>query len=369
MQEWNRRAARLVHRIERRIDRSRAGGEPDTGPARIEAYRGFGTPERVRVSGRVLRGPPIAAAGANDSAWRNLSSMLRRFESDEVAGARVRARIGGCSREFVADEEGFFESWLEPSPPLSAGSLWHTVALELLDPPGDGSSAAAPVLVPPPDSRFGVISDLDDTVIRTGATRLLRMLRTVLLGNARTRLPFPGVAAFYRALQHGAGSASFNPIFYVSSSPWNLYDVLTEFLSLQRIPHGPLFLRDWGINGREFLPTAHGEHKLAAIRELMDFYPHLPFLLLGDSGQEDPEIYHRVVHDYPERILAVYIRNVSPAPERAEAIRALAREVEQAGSVLLLTGDTVAAAVHAAERGWIPSDALPEIRADATGGT
>jgi phosphatidate phosphatase APP1 len=210
-----------------------------------------------------------------------------------------------------------------------------------------------------------VISDLDDTVVQTGATSLLRMARTVFLSNARTRLPFPGVAAFYRALQHGAGESPFNPVFYVSSSPWNLHDLLTEFLVLRKIPLGPLMLRDWGISAQEALPTGHAGHKLEAIRRILDLFPALPFLLIGDSGQEDPEIYHRVVHDHPDRILAVYIRNVTPRPERAAAIRALAEEVEAAGSTLLLDDDTLGAARHAAERGWITPAALEEVAAES----
>jgi phosphatidate phosphatase APP1 len=153
-------------------------------------------------------------------------------------------------------------------------------------------------------------------------------------------------------------------VFSVSSSPWNLHDLLTEFLTLQKIPIGPLMLRDWGMNAQESLPTGHAGHKLGAIRRILDLFPALPFILIGDSGQEDPEIYHRVVHDHPDRILAVYIRNVTPHPQRVDAIRRLAAEVEKAGSSLLLTDDTHAAAVHAASKGWITANALAEVAAD-----
>ena len=69
------------------------------------------------------------------------------------------------------------------------------------------------------------------------------------------RLPFPGVAAFLRALYAGAGGGERNPLFYVSSSPWNIYDLLSEFFSLNDIPIGPvLFLRDWGLTDVELVP-------------------------------------------------------------------------------------------------------------------
>lgn len=373
MEGWRRTLGEVAVRLERHLDRAKervAEALPgDRDALRIDAYRGFGTPERMYLKGRVLRGGLLPPAGERDSAMLNLANMIQRFESDEVPGVRVVARLDGVARETVTDEEGYFELWLEPDAPADTGRLWREVALELPDhraADGEPVRDTGLVLVPPPQSRFGVISDIDDTVVRTGATTPLRMARTVFLGNARTRVPFPGVAAFYRALQHGAGSADFNPVFYVSSSPWNLHDLLTEFLTLQGIPLGPLMLRDWGISADEVIPAGHGRHKQGAIRRIMDTYPELPFVLLGDSGQEDPEIYSRVVHDHPDRILAVYIRNVSGATPRAAlrtaAIRALANEVAAAGSTLLLTDDTVAAAEHAASRGWIPEAALSEVR-------
>ncbi|HEX7238757.1 MAG TPA: phosphatase domain-containing protein [Longimicrobiaceae bacterium] len=373
--DWRRTLTDVANRLEKHVDRARerAAGAfaEDRNDLRIDPYRGFGTPGRMYLKGRVLRGSVLPPAGESDHAVINLANMIQRFESDEAPGVRVTARFGGREWEATSDEEGYFELWLEPDPPAPPGQLWHEVALELPGRVGrDGTPVRATglVVVPPPESAFGLISDLDDTVVKTGATTPLRMAQTVLLGNARTRTPFPGVAAFYRALQHGAGASTFNPVFYVSSSPWNLYDLLTEFLDLRGIPLGPLMLRDWGTASGGELPTGHASHKLAAIRLVMDTFPGLPFILLGDSGQEDPEIYHRVVHDHPRRVLAVYIRDVSRAPMRKEGIRKLAAEVERAGSTLLLADDTAAAAEHAASNGWIPSAALPEIKKECERG-
>jgi phosphatidate phosphatase APP1 len=134
--------------------------------------------------------------------------------------------------------------------------------------------------------------------------------------------------------------------------------VIDGFLDAQRIPPGPLLLRDWDL-GR--LTERHARHKGTVIREIFDTYPELPFVLVGDSGQEDPEIYASLVRENPGRIKAVYIRNVTPNVERTDRIQALAREVAAAGSTLVLADDTLAAAKHAAMHGWIASDALSEI--------
>jgi phosphatidate phosphatase APP1 len=159
-------------------------------------------------------------------------------------------------------------------------------------------------------------------------------------------------------------------VFYVSSSPWNLYEVIAEFLEAQRIPAGPLLLRDWDL-GPSLLRNA--AYKSGVIREILSTYPSLPFILIGDSAQEDPEIYADVVGTHPGRILAVYIRNVRQHPENSPAIRALAQRVSAAGSTLVLADDTLAAARHAAAHGWIREEALPDIkgekREDEGGGT
>jgi phosphatidate phosphatase APP1 len=362
--DWQRRLTKLADRLDGKLGGPREalglGGER---PVRIEAYRGFGRADRVWVKARVLRGMPVAPAREGDSLWLNLSSTLQRFESDEVPGAKVRVRYPGGEQVLTADREGYVECWLDPRPPLPEGTPWQRVEMEMVEPTGPGAPfrTGARVLVPPATASFGVISDLDDTVVRTDVASRLRMMKNVFFGNAHTRMPFPGVAAFYQALERGSGPAAHNPFFYVSSSPWNLYEVLAEFLELRRIPAGPLLLRDWGISSVDPGDGGHAGHKTRHITTLLELYPALPFILVGDSGQEDPEIYARAVRDHPRRILAVYIRNVSRRPERVEAIRALAAEVEKSGSTLILADDTLAAARHAASMGWIDPAALDEI--------
>lgn len=333
----------------------------DRDAIQIIGYRGYGAADRALVLGRVLQDDGIRAPQAAQSKWRNLVATLRRIESDPMPFARVRALAahpGARSHELVADDEGFLRHWLLHA--AAAGSPgWQTISLELADAPaGLMVQTTARVLTPAPTATFGVISDIDDTVVQSQVTNFLRAARTVLLENALTRLPFPGVAAFYRALERGATGADANPIFYVSSSPWNLFDVIDGFLDAQRIPTGPLLLRDWDF-GR--LTERHALHKGTVIREIFDTYPELSFVLVGDSGQEDPEIYAGLVRDHPGRVKAVYIRNVTPNAERTERIRILATEVAAAGSTLVLADDTLAAAKHAAMHGWIASDALAEI--------
>jgi phosphatidate phosphatase APP1 len=152
----------------------------------------------------------------------------------------ARAAVGDEVRA-TTDEEGYFELTLDLPRPLADPRVWEPVELELLEPAGpDGPARATSQVLVPRDPQYAVISDLDDTVLRSNATSLWQMARLTLLHNAHTRLPFEGVAGFYQALQRGRDGEAYNPVFYVSNSPWNLYDLLEDFLDLQGMPRGPL---------------------------------------------------------------------------------------------------------------------------------
>ncbi|RAK70002.1 App1 family protein [Hymenobacter edaphi] len=332
-------------------------------------YRSYGTPDRLYVKGRVLTDKGISEPDPSDSRWHNLLNMYRRFDSQEMPGAQLVIRPGdGTEHPVVTDEEGYFTLNIEPrqlSPAVDF--LWHPVEVELLHAPGplpQQRAVHAPVLVPPPDAEYGIISDLDDTVIQTSATDLLRMARTVLLRNARSRMPFKGVAEFYRQLQLGRNGKRNNPFFYVSSSPWNLYDLLEDFLALNEIPPGPLLLRDMALKRKSATDTSeHHGHKLKEIDNLLLTYPQLPFVLIGDSGQEDANIYREVVRRHPGRVLAIYIRDVN-LPERTVMVQRVAEELRNDKVEMLLVKDTVHAAEHAAATGLVYVEAVPAVEAE-----
>ncbi|MGH3088035.1 MAG: App1 family protein, partial [Rubrobacteraceae bacterium] len=242
--------------------------------------------------------------------------------------------------------------------PPSDEMEWHPVRLSLVSPVPSGQSGARAtgrVLVPESDrAEFGVISDIDDTVVLSKAASVLKMFWIVLLNNAHTRLPFPGVGAFYEALHRGGDGSRRNPLFYVSSSPWNIYDLLVDFMDVHGVPAGPIFLKDWS-------PTVlgkHEDHKLGLIRRLLADYPDLPFVLIGDSGQEDPEIYHDAAIENPGRIQAIYIRDVT-GEERRKEITALSKRIPDVQ--MKLVKDSAAAAEHALSLDLVSRESAREV--------
>ena len=318
------------------------------GRANIHPYIGYGTATTLNLRGRVLGNRRFTSVEEDDSLLENLLNTYRHIDSHELPYAKIEATAGEHTAYITADEEGYFHVSL-PTPPNATG--WQEIKLTLLETDeSEAVTAVGQVMLPNPAAQFGIISDIDDTVMVSNATNYLRAAQLMFLHNARTRTPFAGVAALYHALQNrGDGD---NPIFYVSSSPWNLFDLLTDFFEFQGIPRGPLFLKDYGITADSFISSGHGTHKMAQFDTILTTYPDLPFILMGDSGQKDPEIYRDVIAKYPSRIKAAYIRDVTEDERDAEVI-AIAQTLEAQGIPMILASDSAKVAAHAAGLGLL----------------
>ena len=337
----------LEHRV-RRFAEWRRGVKLRFGwlaPLRIVLYGGYGDANRVQVRGRVLEERPGAEPRIGD---RRLSNFLRaweQFESDEVPGVHVRLEVGGAEQDLVTDGDGYFSAQIVLPEPGQPG--WLPLSARVLEAPYPASSlpsARGEVLLPSGQARFGVISDIDDTILRTNVRNKLEMVYLTMLGNALTRRSFDGTRELYRGLALG-GSA---PFFYVSKSVWNIFPLLEQFIREQGLPKGPLLLRQLRLFG-----SAVPAHKPEAIAQLLATYPALPFVLIGDSGEQDLEIYLEAARRHPGRVRAILIRNVSSA-ERSEVLRAFAARNTPQGCSVLLFDSAEAAMVRCRELGlWV----------------
>ncbi|MDX2021003.1 MAG: phosphatase domain-containing protein [Deltaproteobacteria bacterium] len=360
-QRKRQRAVALLRRaaaqVELGVGRAKHGVKRRFGwidPVEILPYRGFGTRSRVRLVGRVVEAKGLGAPAPEDRPWQNFKRMVHRLNSAEIPGVRVSLQFGEVRAETVTDHEGYFEFELLsedgafPSPTAAAGG-WHEAALCLESEvsPGQGRvEARAAIMIPDDEAELAIVSDVDDTVIQTHVTNFSKMVRVTMLGNALTRLPFEGTTDLYCALAAGPRGNARNPVFYVSKSPWNLYDLLVDFLDRHRVPPGPLLLRDWGIHAQASL-----DFKQRRIEQLLALYPALRFVLIGDSGERDPEIYLDIVERHPGRVAAVYIRAVHTDGKRHAELEAVAARARAAGVELLLLKHAHEALAHARAHG------------------
>ena len=339
-----------------------------TGQPQIVAYTGYANDRRAWLHGRVLTNPPKDLPDEDDGWWDNLTAMYQRIESDEVPGVEVAIDFAGRRHVVTSDEEGYIRLEADRHDLGPHHGLWTSAAMRIVGPADlkpDGHTVTIRLMTPQPGASFGVISDVDDTVLQTGVVNLLTMARHTFFHNARTRKPLAGVAAWYRALQGLDDRGTPNPIWYVSSSPWNLHDLLEDFLDLNGIPPGPLLLRDLGLGGRADTIGGHG-HKLEKALRIMDAFPDLPFVLIGDSGQEDANLYASAAEQRPESIRAIFIRDVDPdiASHRDDAVGAAIRRAEVVGVPMFLVADSVAAFDHCVRLGLLTNAERSAVVAD-----
>ncbi|MEM6839594.1 MAG: phosphatase domain-containing protein [Cyanobacteria bacterium P01_C01_bin.120] len=358
MKDWLQALSQITSSIDHCIDKARgqiahALGIAD--PIRILPYWGYGTPQKLLVKGRVLKDEGVKLKEKEPSLIENVWNMYKRFATDEVPNARVKVDLGELHQKVATNKEGFFELEFQVDLDLEHEQLWLPVKLSLLnsDTSEDDTLNKAEVMVVREKARFGVISDIDDTIVHTAATDLLKMIRIVYLGNAESRRPFEGVAEFYQALQKGKEQEN-NPIFYVSSSAWNMYDVFAQFMTLNKIPKGPLFLKDIELDLVTLFSFDHEAHKVEQIQPIFARFPTLPFILIGDSGQKDAEIYVNLAKQHPERILGILIRDVVPNnAKRQEELKELAKAIASTTTQFFIFRETQEAIAFAAQQGWI----------------
>ena len=287
--------ASVCERIFDAVKPKRAYGEIE-----IDPYFGHATPTEVILRGRVLTRRAIEAVEEleeDPSLWTNFKSMIALFNTREMSDVRIACE----TVDTLSDEEGYFELSL-PRPADKAGWITHEISF------GDAKDGAQlSALLPASDAEFGIISDIDDTLIKTDAWSLRRNLWNSLTGNAQSRHVFPDAVRLISQLHAGV-----NPVYYVSSSPWNLHGFLSEIFERAGLVRGPKFLRDLGISETQFITGTHGQHKGEAINQILTANPSLSFILLGDTGQHDPHVYHDAILRHPGRIQKIILRAPKP---------------------------------------------------------
>jgi len=324
-------------------------------------YRGYGSPTRVYIIGHVIRDRLVYEMSARDNFFKNFRGILSRYINQPIAGLQIKVGFMGKEKMVKTNRNGYFEAVFDFDPPLTQ-SGWHPFHCEVIDPPahsGNAMKKEGEVHLIDDQVDFGIISDIDDTVLVSKATTILPKLFLMVSKNSKTRLPFEGVAGFYQALRSGNnGSKGQNPLFYVSSSEWNLYDFLVDFFHIQDIPKGPFLLQQLKTNLFQLVRSGGGthNHKMEKILHLMELFEDLKFVLIGDSGQRDAELYARVAQIHPDRILAIYIRDVT-GKKKDEWVKSISQELHSLSIDMVLVKDTQHAAQHAMENDFISQTA------------
>ena len=317
-------------------------------PTVVVTYRGWYADGVAHLTARTIEKPLFAAGEMPLGFGNTFRANLRRFTVLTMSGVTVRASMGQASAEFTSDSDGYLHIKLDVGQ-LSPG--WHVMDIDPVD--SAVPHAIGRVLVTDPRGGVAVVSDIDDTIMKTGLTQGWTAVGRTVFRDVADRKPVPGMATFYAGLARGDGSPTTVPFYYVSTGSWNLYDYLVAFTTMHHFPRGPLFLTDWGPTSDRLMRDGR-EHKRSTIRSLIEGNPTYSFVLIGDVGQGDPETYELMAREFPGRIRAIFLMYVgSHMAERSAEVAARAATLREDGIPMYYVDNAVEAVTMAWQLGLV----------------
>jgi phosphatidate phosphatase APP1 len=278
----------------------------------IKIYNGYGHSKNLVVYGHVFKWRPKLSGKYDKNSLRHAWGLLKLFMSRPYKKANLKLFFKDQVINSQADHDGFFKFKWASDVHLEAGL--HDLRIGLVDFSGEVSHFTRGKVYIPHSTQYVFVSDIDDTILISHSATIWKRLKELLARNPYKRKIFANQVHWYNHLSlSGTDPEHLNPFFYVSSSEWNLYDYLREIFDYNLLPTGSFLLshfKQW----YDFFKTGRTKHedKYRRIDRLLRVFPKQKFVLIGDNSQRDPIIYTVLANHYPDRVVAIYIRNVKP---------------------------------------------------------
>ncbi|TLU94523.1 App1 family protein [Dyadobacter sediminis] len=322
----------------------------------LKLYRGYANKKELVVFGHVVKKYPSGDRKYTRTGFRYAKTIIELFSIKTLPFLKVVLRIGDLTVETRAEEDGYFRFQVPFKEAMPSG--WHTYEVTV-DDEVDGKkyhASSKEEFFLPYKTSYGIISDIDDTFLISHSRRSFKKLFILLSRNVQARKPFDDVVKHYQLLSFASRThpqKESNIFFYVSSSEWNLYDMIVRFAELNGLPKAVLKLKKIKSGLDDFVMTGAGshDHKLRKINNIITFYPELQFILLGDDSQKDPEIYQEICRTYPDKVRAVYIRQTT---KRSKPLTtSLMKSIQDLGIDTCYFAHSNKAIVHSLEKGLV----------------
>ncbi|MXV38510.1 DUF2183 domain-containing protein [Flavobacteriaceae bacterium Ap0902] len=314
----------------------------------IKIYHSFGSQHNAVINGHVFQASPIQFLKQKTWFWTNVNALIKMFRVKTLPHVELVAEVFGMRHETTSNDKGYFEFEFDPKDNIPAG--WHAINVYYKKNPKVKSQGE--IFVPYHSSQ-AIISDIDDTLLKSYSASWFRKIYELLSKNPHERKLFDHTVEWYRALAkaYPPGTEE-HPFFYVSSSEWNLYDYLNTVFTHHGLPKG-IFLLNHLKSLKNLFKTGKTGHdgKLTRINSLIKAFPDQKFILIGDNTQRDPYIYQEVAIQNPDKVLAIFIRNKSA--KKKEAIQKVLNSIQNPEIVILQFDTTLEAMEKSKELGFI----------------
>ncbi|MES2544893.1 MAG: App1 family protein [Bacteroidota bacterium] len=317
----------------------------------IKLYRGYANDQELIVMGHIFKPTNKEEYDFQKKNIKNATSVINMFRVKTQANADVCLEYDSIKIHTKTLADGHFKFCIPLDPKSNFGWIDYEVSMVY----NNETIIAKESFIRPNNKNLGIISDIDDTFLVSHTRNVFKKIYILLFKNVNKREIFEDVVSHYQALSLAGNNNTEerNAFFYVSSSEWNLYRFIIKFTELHELPKAVLLLKDIKTSIFDFLLTGRGSHnhKFEKIKHILEFYPNLQYVLLGDDSQHDPFLYEAICKIFPVSVKAVYIRqNRKRKNTKAEAAL---KNIESLGVAVCYFKESSSAIAHSKKIGLI----------------
>lgn len=284
----------------------------------LQLYRGYANEEELIVMGHVFK--RTYDYDFQKKNLKNARSIINQFRIKTLENFDIYLKCGNQEIHTKTLDDGYFKFCIPLETETNFGWMEYEVSIK----DENETITEKGSFIRPHKGKLGIISDIDDTFLISHTQNFFKKIYILLFKNVNDRKVFTDVVPHYQALSSAGrnNKEEENAFFYVSSSEWNLYRFIVKFTKIHKLPRAVILLKDIRRGITDFFMSGRGnhDHKFDKIKHVLEFYPNLKYVLLGDDSQHDPILYERICKIFPVTVKAVYIRQTGKHQKKATQV-------------------------------------------------
>ncbi|PWB23408.1 App1 family protein [Flavobacterium sp. HTF] len=315
----------------------------------LQLYRGYANEQELIVMGHVFK--RLYDYDYQKKNFKNATSIINQFRIKTIKNYDVYLKCGNKQIHSKTLDDGYFKFCIPIEKEFDFGWMEYEVSIKHKS----ETITAKGSFIRPHEGNLGIISDIDDTFLISHTRNVFKKIYILLFKNVNDRKVFEGVVPHYQALSSAGrnNKEEENAFFYVSSSEWNLYNFIVKFTKIHQLPRAVILLKDIKRGVTDFFMSGRGNHnhKFDKIKHVLEFYPNLKYVLLGDDSQHDPFLYEQICKIFPVTVKAVYIRQTGK--HQKEKTKTVLKNLEDLDVSVCYFKDSSQAIMHSKSIGII----------------
>jgi phosphatidate phosphatase APP1 len=272
----------------------------------LQLYRGYANEQELIVMGHVFKRDYNYDFQKKN--FKNATSVINQFRIKTLKNFDIYLKCKDKEIHTKTLDDGYFKFCIPLEKETNFGWMEYEVSMVY----DNETFIAKGSYIRPHKGNLGIITDIDDTFLISHTHNFFKKIYVLLFKNVNDRKVFKDVVPHYQALSSAGrnNKDEQNAFFYISSSEWNLYRFIVKFTKIHQLPRAVILLKDIKRGIADFFMSGRGnhDHKFDKIKHVLEFYPNLKYVLLGDDSQHDPILYERICKIFPVTVKAVYIR-------------------------------------------------------------